>query len=252
MISVYCPENRLAVRLAASFVDERFSVEPSWRRFTRKTRAAECAVVVFPMLAGPGFRQLCDWSRQPRPPAILVTSFDTDNLTKLTGLVMDELVCVDNLSRQLPIALSTVREPDPLAAVARYLAEHPSLSPELRIALITGCRGAAPPRTVAEYAAAATCHQSTLYRHFRQVNPTGEGSIGDFVDYVLLMRALERLPGSKLSRVAAELAVDERTLRRTAGRLTGRALSDLRSDGLGKAVGFFQKWLESSLPHTRS
>jgi AraC-like DNA-binding protein len=248
MILVYCRDPRLMACVAEGLTDEMVSVVPSWRRFTRPSLMVECAVVVLPVLEGPRFTDLCDWSRRTRPPAVLVTSFDMDNLVKLTAVLMDELVCVRSITRHLRIAVSAVRNPSPLCAVERHLTEHPSLPYELRIALISGCRAAAPPRTVAEYAAPASCHKSTLYRQFRRCNPTEDRSLGDFVDWVLLVRALQRLPGNKLSNVAGELGVDEKTLRRIAERLTGRRLSAIRSTGLGEAVRLFHVWLTACLP----
>ncbi len=102
------------------------------------------------------------------------------------------------------------------------------MAPALRYALSLACRSSQPIRTIAELARRCRRDRRTLWHHWRRHVGTSVIRPKDFLDWILLFRAVEqRRKGGSWSSAAAGLGIHPRTLCRLTRRLVGSGLREL-------------------------
>jgi hypothetical protein len=245
MIAVYCrDEVRLLAltRLHLAALD----VLPchDWRGYERARARASCSVALVERLhVDPLFEQLAARPGGAGHPTILVTDKDPENLRRIRGLTLEEVIWAEEVEHALVPAIRRACNAGYLQQVAAVIEGTPHLPQRLRAALAHACRNRAPISSVNDLAAAVKCDRSTLCRQWQKSRSTGgELRLEDFLDWMTLLRAVgRRSPGRKWSAVAEELGVQERTLGRMARRLLGSGLRELSLEGYTGVAARFEE-----------
>jgi hypothetical protein len=235
-LALYCPDERQLIRLQTRVLTgERLLATTQWSRFAESASLAATAVVVMDWLAHDGLvmRLAALRARLPLLPLILVTRRDADNLRLLSRLSIEEVIFSDEVDRALPAAVLRARGAGVPQGYAELLSRHQGLPPRIRKAAAAALQSRQPLTTLEELAAAVDCDRGTLWRSWRRCFE-GEPPLRlqDFLNWVLLLRAIEARSGDTSWQVVAlRLGVHEHTLGRIARRLTGARLRDLELAG---------------------
>jgi hypothetical protein len=163
---------------------------------------------------------------------VVVTSKDADNARLLKDLHTDEVVWLQDLERDLPRAVRGAESRGVLQRVASEIERSQLSPPLLRSALAQACRSGQPVQSVHALAAIAGRDRRTLARLWR-VSLSGTGfRLKDFLDWLLIVRALSRKHHRvSWAAIATELGVHEHTLARAVHRLLGVRLGELGNCG---------------------
>jgi len=220
VLAVYCSlEAQLTRTLAAVPSDCQVSSSQSWTQFQRDLLRAPCAVVVLPWLTGEPFRRLRELKeRCPSRPIVLVTTKDADNARCLRGVLVEEIVWLGDVSREL---WSAIR----------------------RATFSVACRSEVPVRSVGELAQLANCRRGTLWYQWKRImRGEDDPRLEDFLGWLLVVRAIGLKDHSAAwTDVADGIGVHGRTLGRLARRLTGRTLEELWVAGETQALALFRE-----------
>lgn len=240
MVALYCRAAAyLAQTLAAFPAGHHVLAAEAWPQFRRAMASASVAVVVLPRLVAQDLRALRAL-RAPRlarwlVPVVLVTSSEPDNARYLKDVTVAEVVWLDEADRELWPAVRRAANGhgSPRTRLADEIRMNERLPLQLRRALEYACRSERPITSIVALARAVGCGRSTLGRQWRRVVGTGrDRRLEDFLDWILLARAVERkAPDRSWEQVADNLRLYKSVLARVARRLTGHTLGDLNRDG---------------------
>jgi hypothetical protein len=226
-----------------------------WEALARLGGRGDCScVVAYCPWIGPEVVARLDAfiAEYPLRPVVLVTTGDADNVRRLRGLHVDEVLWPSELPALLAGAVDRARASRGLHRIAARLVDMRGLTPTVRAALERACIGELPSTTVRALAQAMRVDRRTLWRGWRASTraaaPPASADeqpalrLEDVLDWVLLLRALGvRQRGRAWRDVAAELGVHEHTLARLARRLTGRSLASLADGGFAVASEQFER-----------
>jgi hypothetical protein len=161
-------------------------------------------------------------------PLVVVTERTPGNMRTLAHLRTSGIVFYDEVKTVLVPTLERVHSASYLQEVGARLRSAPGIPSRLRGALYDACRCPDPIISVTKLAGREQCDRSTLYRGWGQMWNEGELTLDQFLDWVLLLRAVPRKrKGQTWGTLAQGLSVSERTLSRTSRRILGLGLRDV-------------------------
>lgn len=161
-------------------------------------------------------------------PLVVVTERTPGNMRTLVRLKTSGIVYYDEVKTALLPTLERVHGATYLQGVGARLRCAPRITARLRGALSHACRSPDPIISVTMLARREHCDRSTLYRGWGQLWDEGELTLDQFLDWVLLLRAIPRKrAGQTWASLAKGLSVSERTLARTARRILDLGLRDV-------------------------
>lgn len=158
-------------------------------------------------------------------PLVVVTGRTSVNLRALAGLATSGIVYYDEVRTKLVATLERIGSAAYLQEVEARLRAACGIATRLRGALCHACQSPDPVISVTRLAALERCDRSTLYRAWGRLWGEDELTLDQFLDWLLLLRALPRKrAGQTWASLAAGLSVSERTLARTTRRILGLGL----------------------------
>jgi hypothetical protein len=251
MISLWCPDLRLAARMRAALGPARpIDAVANWSRLHASAARAECTLYVAPWLAAPEcLSRLSSLKLQlPLHPVVLLTTRDAENARLLKDVVVEEVVWLSDFDRTLSQGIHCALGRGFLVRVAAALEASRGLAPALRAALVLACRSPAPIASVVALASHTGYHRRTLWHHWRRMAPPPLARLEDFLDWVCLLRAAaSKAPSLSWAHVAERLGMHEHTLTRQARRLMRRRLTELGSGAPQEIADQFTAFLNSQL-----
>lgn len=251
-IALYSPDNHGLALLTRCLRCVAWCVATTvWQDYEQRAQSSPCGVLLMAWLHEPSFDRLRAFAaRHPDHAVILVTTRDADNARFLKDIRAHEVIWIGEARAALRAAVERVRAGWALERLAHRIAEATHLSPELRRALSFACHRDARITTVGELAAWIGCDRRTLWRHWRMAGL--EASLSDIVDWLVLLRAIDRYAHAPSWRcVADDLHIDRQTLQRQARRLLGRTLGELAAGGVTHCADeFMARCALTRLPST--
>lgn len=167
-------------------------------------------------------------------PVVVVTGRTSENMRALASLNTSAVVYYDEVKTSLVTTLERIQSAAYLREVETRLRTAPGLVPQLRSALCHACQSADPIISVTSLARRVCCDRSTLYRGWGRLWNDGEMTLDQFLDWVLLLRAVPRKrTGQTWGGVARGLSVSERTLSRTMQRILHLGLREVDVNHFG-------------------
>lgn len=161
-------------------------------------------------------------------PVVMVTGRTSGNMRMLADLNTSAIVYYDEVKTSLVPTIERIQSTVYLRQVEARLRGARDISPQLRAALCHACQSPDPIISVTSLAGRVHCDRSTLYRGWGRIWCDGEVTLDQFLDWVLLLRAIPRKrAGQTWGRLARGLSVSERTLSRTMQRILQRGLRDV-------------------------
>lgn len=244
-ICLFSTSRTLIPRLIGALPAAQHRPVSSWAELDDAVRACRCTVLVLEWLVRGGaleplrrFR-----ARHPAHPVVLVTQDDPENARCLTSLEV-EVLWVREIEQRLRHAVGRARSQAMFHRMAADLERAHHLPPRLRRALSHACTSPHPLRSVNSLAKAVGCHRGTLWTQWSRAVPAGTLRLEDFLDWVVLIAAVERKePGVSWAAVANQVQVHQHTLARVARRLAGRTLRELERGGTDVAAQFAERVL---------
>lgn len=251
-VVLFSADRVLCNRMQAALVSRATPARPvgTWAVFEREAPRATCAAVAVRWLARDTvFADLCAFkARFADTSLVLITEKDADNARNLKAVLVEEVIWIHDLERDLLQATMRVCRRHLLYEIADRVERSTCISPTLRRSLVYACRADQPICTVAELARAVRRDRSTLWHHWQKaVGRQATARLEDYLDWILLLRAISaRGPERPWSCVADELGVHEHTLGRIAKRLTASTLTQLAAEGQTRLTIRF--WEQIRLP----
>ena len=252
MIAFYCADERMSAKfrspLAAVFD---LSVYEAWEPFRDNASNAECGIVVVRRLSKDEvfhhLRRLMYASARLR--VVLVTESDPANSRNLKDILVDEVIWFEESPQSLIAAVERARVRSCLSGVAAAIDSATGLPWLVRRALCLACSERHSISKVSELAATVGCDSSMLRKQWRKaVSPKADLRLEDFIDWVLLLRAVEiKQPNRSWVDVASELRVHEDTLQRIARRFMESSLRHLAAETTTELLPRFQERFLRSL-----
>ena len=245
MVVLYCTVAAHLARVLAAIPAHQHAVAASdWRQLHRLAADAAAAIVVLPTLGEDGLLELSTLTASSLAhwvlPVVLVTSLEAENARRLKEVTVDEVVWLSALQRELGPALQRAshRSLSPRMHLADEIRRAENIPSNLRDAIEHACRSERLVESIAELAKAAHCGRSTLGRQWRRTVGTGRGNrLEDFLDWVLLLRAVEKRKSERSwEHVADELGLYGSALSRLARRTCGCTLRELTAGGEALAL----------------
>lgn len=161
-------------------------------------------------------------------PVVVVTGRTSGNLRALAKLNASAVVYYDEVKTSLVSTIERIQSAAYLHEVEARLRAAREIAPQLRAALCHACRSHDPIISVTGLAGRVRCDRSTLYRGWARMWGEGEVTLDQFLDWVLLLRAIPRKrAGQTWGSLALSLSTCERTLSRTVRRTLGLGLRDV-------------------------
>src|SRR5688572_5404188 len=122
----------------------------TWDALERALKSADIGIAVLPLLDCSEYgRLLAFHSAHPLVPIVLVTRQDADNLRRLQGASIDDVVFLHTLLEELPPAARAALDSRCLTRAVRHIETMVTDDADLRNMLLRVCRLSVPPRTVA-------------------------------------------------------------------------------------------------------
>lgn len=256
MIAVYAPEHALLARLPGpSLLGQPVRCSQNAADFERARLDATCAVLLVDDLAGdPVFPTLTGMrERGGVHPMVVATRKTSGNLRLLAHASPGEVVWLHEMERMLAPAVHRACSAGHLQHLSLRLEALAEVAPRLRDSLAHACRSPLPVTSVGALARMAGCDRSTLFRQWKRATEGAAAPLRleDFLDWILVLRAAGlRTPGRKWAAIAAELGVHEKTLARTARRVTGLSLREVSAGKYDALVVLFSGAALSALDAT--
>lgn len=231
MLAIFSEDAELARRTVRRLEDVgETEVFDEWIPLGKRLDRADLVVVAAPDPDRDLFaRMQAHKGRAPSVPFILVTRRDPDALRRLTDLSIEEVVWADELDEELFPALRRAEGERRFREYERRLRAARHLSPTLVAALARALRRRPPLASVRSLAAEVDRDRRTVWHHWREAyGEKGDLTPKGFLDWVLLLRAaVARTPGTTWRRVARDVGVHTRTLRRVADRRLDATLDEV-------------------------
>ncbi|MFW6089173.1 MAG: hypothetical protein ACODAB_05435 [Gemmatimonadota bacterium] len=153
-------------------------------------------------------------------------------MAKLHDLRLRHVVWWQEIRTTLWPAIQRARQDTFFARLAREITDNDRLPPTLQRALVQASMANPPVSSVQKLASVVGCSPDTLQHHWRATGAADHLRLKDALSWILLLRAcVTKCEARSWSHVAKALSVSERTLSRTAKRLTGMQLARLAADG---------------------
>ena len=217
------------------------STADTWADFLGKLPGARCAVLLFPRLDDHARIRITEARATGlHIPLIVATSPEPDNLRHLCEIDVDAVLWPRELQEEISSLVHTVCLETPLRRAAKAIQDAEHLAEPLRRSLARACIDHRPVLSVQQLARLAGCSRQALWSHWKHSLPRPDPPhLSAFLKMVLLVRAM-RLRGAQGDRrwdeVAVDLGVSTGRLRRTARRITGHSLSNLRAPELNRLL----------------
>lgn len=220
-----------------------------WEEFRSSLEKADCAVVA----ARPSGGQLIadlqlledrhGGADGGRPALVLCLPRTSRTLRRLKDAAADEVVWLDEVEAELPLAIRRGRAECRFREFRRRIADCEHLSPTLARAIGRALSRQPPVTSVQHLAEEVERDRRTLWHHWnRAVEDSEDLTLKAFLDWVVLLRAaVERSGSESWEEVAHEFGVHARTLRRTARRRTEDRLGRLANGGLEACFRCFEE-----------
>lgn len=175
-------------------------------------------------------------------PVVMVTGRTLGNMRALASLNTSAIVYYDEVKTSLVSTIERIQSAAYLREVEIRLRAAQVLAPQLRAALCHACQSPDPIISVTSLARRVCCDRSTLYRGWGRLWTDGEVTLDQFLDWVLLLRAIPRKrAGQTWGSVALGLSVSERTLSRTMQRILHLGLRDVDVNDFGGVRSSFEQ-----------
>jgi DNA-binding NarL/FixJ family response regulator len=233
-VALYCPLKLHLRRVHLALESIKSVAVCSWSELHAAAERCPCSVVLLECVREDNhveeLRALR--SRIPQHSVIVVTREDPDNARCLIDTGVCDVIWFGEIDTRLgPVVLAAQRSGYRLKS-AESLDGARHLNETLRTAIRRACLDPSPPRSVKALAATVQCHRSTLWTHWTRAVGDRGIRLEDFLDWLLLLSALERRNGcSSWAATADQVRVYEHTLGRIARRLTGMTLRELEGEG---------------------
>lgn len=175
-------------------------------------------------------------------PVVVITARTSGNTRALAALNSSAVVYYDEVKTNLVPTIERIQSATYLRGVEARLRAAQDIAPQLRAALCHACQSADPIISVTSLAGRVRCDRSTLYRGWGRLGYDGEVTLDQFLDWVLLLRAIPRKrAGQTWGSLARGLSVSERTLSRTAGRILHLGLRTIDANLFGGVRDSFEE-----------
>lgn len=248
MLAVYSAEEELGARIDRCLDGSRTPrITGTWDDFADLLADADAGVVADPEPEPELFGRIQSCRElHPGTPLLLVTRRKSGTLRRLKDVRLEEVVWTGELEEELRPSLERAEAERRFREIEERLAGATHLSPTLRTALQRAVRRRPPLISVADLAAEVGRDRRTLWHHWSGAYPEpSELTPKGFLDWVLLLRAIVARSGDESwGRVAGELGVHTRTLRRMADRRLGISLAEVA--GMDRER-FFERFREEIL-----
>lgn len=244
MLGIYSEDAELTQRLRRRLPDPRAAgVVAGWEEYPRLFGRVECGIVVAPDPEPELFARMQSLKeRHPLHPIVLVTRKNPRALRRLKDVVLEEVIWADELD-ELAAALQRARAERCFREIESRLRRCSHLSPTLVAALARAVRRRPPLTSVGTLAAEVDRDRRTLWHHWRDaIRERSDLTPKGFLDWILLLRAASgKTDGTPWRRVARDLGVHTRTIRRVADRRLQASLDRLTT---GDREAFFRAFDE--------
>lgn len=232
-IVVICTEGPLA-RAVERACREPVTVAAEWSKLDSRVAWEACAVIFVCtnlddaavdrlQALGPASRRL---------PVLLTTARDYNNAKKLTAVIVQELVWLEDIDTTLAATVGRLTAGSRLAErFGQIVAAHPVCrgDPHLRDALLAACHGRGSALSATALAKAACCSPRHLQRKLRIVFPAEDRPAAFLLSCILLLKAHELAQREMAPmHIAAMLGVSDKTLDRLSRRLGGDTWAHVR------------------------
>ena len=200
----------------------------SWPEFERFSAAASCGIVCLEWLQGQELTALQAYRRRcPLQPTVLITEHTRENSRRLRDIPLNEVVWTSEMAALLKPAVTRASSSRLLYLLASGIPRNASLPILLREGLTIVFKSHRPIRSLKELVQLLGCARSTLRRQWLEAFGH-QGSLKELLDWVIILRAVERKsPSRSWSSIAEELGVDRDTLSQISMRLMNRRLSTI-------------------------
>lgn len=251
MIAFYGTRGPVLDRFLAAAGRMTFVVVHCWNELERLAPGACCSVVLIERLSDVGeVAGLLRFQRRfPAHPVVLATQGCIENARHLRGLMVKEVVWVEEAGHGLSAAVTRTMQAGDLGELAAVLGSAQHLPRTLRAALVFACVARRPVYSVADLAASVHCNRTTLCLQWRKT--LGEECTLRLVDFLALIllthSGRRRSMGQKTAAIAADLGVHEHTLRRLAKRWGGSTSRRKTEHQQTTITGVFEKFVHTHL-----
>jgi hypothetical protein len=230
VLTAFCPRARDAVLLREAVLPtRRIETYHSWKDFQSAAGSATCAVVVMPWLSeGDAMLRLVVLRESaPSTPIVLITTGEFANVRLTRGLPVNEVLSFEEARTRLGFVVDGIRTVTLLAALATAAAGATHIPAVPRATIVSLCRTRGPMLRERTLATALGISRGRLWREWVGAFG-GELRLKDFLDWVLLLRALScKTLDRSWADVSEALQVHERTIDRTSMRCTQKHVTRL-------------------------
>lgn len=256
MLGIYDEEPELTDRILEDVLPSRPNERTGeWVKFRKLFARSDCALVIAPDPAADLLARLQALKdRHDGVPVVLVTEKDPEALRRLKDVVIEEVLWVEEVVEELPVALRRAEGERCFREIEKRLESAPGLSATLVAALTRAVRRRPPLTSVGTLASEVDRDRRTLWHHWRDAFDGDSGlTPKGFLDWVLLLRAAAAKSDDRSWReVAEQLGVHTRTIRRVADRRLEAPLSEVTN---GSRDAFFDAFrsevLDALVPEER-
>lgn len=235
MLVVYCDDAMAFARVRTALPGGVRRQEcNTWDELERRAADAEVVVAIIPRITVREVGSMARFrQRRPVHPMVLVTEKDAERLRLLAPITLHEVVWIHEAAAQLAPAIARARVGTIFHELADRIRRTEHISPVLREALARAAESRQPIRRVQRLAEIMNKSPDVLDHHWHvAVRPESELRLEDYLDWFILLRALQRKrPNANWTAASDTVGVSARTLQRIAHRLTGSSLHDLESVG---------------------
>lgn len=232
MLTVYC-ENRSDLLNLSSTIAYRESVviADGWSEFERHATGTDAAIIGVQGSAPDRIEQYRAFRASPfgPPPVVCIVPQPGNGAISVEVIDAESVIWWEDVRVAFWPALRWARNALPRYRLADEIERLVHLPTLLRHALVHICRSPAPVRSLTMLTRETGFPKSTLEYQWRVAcRKAGcDGRLEDFVDWLLLLRALRaKVPRATWSDVATSFEIHEHTLTRLAHRLMSHSLAE--------------------------